>query len=141
MLQFAIALFFLLMSRFSRLSNHRTRALLILLIGLQWFAQLAAAGHGVSHLAEWLGGAASSTLSRTTGTTPATEGNGSNTPATGVHSCGLCLLAHDLAQGLQTPPALAFAQPQGFDLALAPRLPSRIGIRLIPQPRGPPAVS
>jgi hypothetical protein len=129
------------MSLFSHPS--RFRALLVLLIGLQLFAQLAAVGHGVSHLAEQLGtlpGAAS--LVRSSGTAPENSGSSSNSTApAGVHSCSLCLLAHDLAQALQTPPALTFAVPQGIDLALIPILPDRAIQPLPAQARGPPVFS
>lgn len=129
------------MPPFSRLS--RFRALLVLLVGLQLFAQLAAVGHGVSHLAEQLGGQpGAAAFVRSSSTAPETSGSSSNSNApAGVHNCSLCLLAHDLAQALQTPPALTFAAPQGIDLALAPILPDRAIQPLPAQARGPPAFS
>ena len=118
-----------------RLARFRTLPMLILLIGLQCLGQLAAIGHGASHLAE--------SLAERSATGNKTGGN--NLPAPGTshaaHACGLCLLAHDLAQGLPSQPLLAGHGVQGIDGALPP-LSGTWGTRpLAPRQRGPPSLS
>lgn len=122
------------------LARSRSLPWLILLISLQCFAQLAAIGHGASHLAEHLAGRNAPRQVegiRTSGEKPAP---GSNNHAA-AHACALCLLAHDLAQGLPSQSLLAGHVARGIDPALRPCVAVHRVHGLAPRQRGPPLLS
>lgn len=125
----------------------RSVPLLVLLIGLQLFTQLAAVRHGVSHLAEPLrnlGGPGHPARVLLQPKVAAQRGSVPTNPDSGqyaAHACVLCLLVHHAGLGLL--PVPLHIQVPDSDFALALPAQAAPGVMTLPQPRqrGPPVFS